>query len=345
MKLTVKQIMFLIMSVLLVLVVVMGAVVFSRVSGLFQLSAAPDTDNGPVVTPSSSVITPESSAASSSAETTLPQETTAPHVHEYTKKETLSASCDAGGYTIYYCACGKADPETMVTTNPLGHKYGDYTVVAATCETDGWTERTCSRCKTVERTNPTKAGHTFGAWANIAVAEGDPTQEMRTCSACKVTEIRSLDTSKTWVIRKSTLDPDGIYTHYQIIVDLADSDSDPTYEIYTGLINKTIHYDYSESGLTVSYTVADAPMNYIVPSGTTVLTIYADGTVVSGKPAQTPDPTPSTGPSTGTSTGTSEPATQPIEPATQPSEPVTSTPESEPASQPASSGPADNGNT
>ena len=333
MKLTVKQVLFLLMSTLLVLAIVMGCMVFNRVRGMFQLGGP--TPSTPAENPSASESIPGSSSVIPSSSQ---QETSAPHVHEYYKEKTISSTCDTQGYSLYSCSCGKIDIRDF--ENPLGHEYGEATVVEATCESDGYTERICSRCQKAERTNPTTANHKFGQWADIAVSTGEPTQEKRTCSVCKATEIRSLDTTNTWVIRKSTLEPNGIYTCYQIVVDLADTDNDPTIELYIGLPNKDLGFDYDKTGLTISYIAVGENKSYKVPVSAAVLTIYADGKVVAEKPEITEDPTPSTGPTTGS--GSSQPAgSQPSsQPASQPTSQPTSQPESQPESQPSSSGPA-----
>lgn len=290
MKLTIKQIMLILMSTLLVLVVVMGSIVFGRVNDLLQLSAGPGSNTSanedPAGTASSGPDIPASSSTSDSAS----GETTVPHEHEYTIRETLAATCDNYGYTIYYCECGKADAESMITTSPLGHNFGATTVVAATCEHDGWTERTCSRCNYTEKTNPTTADHQFGPWAETTGTVDAPINEQRTCSTCKTTEIRSLDTSETWVVRRSTLDPVGTFTHYRIVLDLADSETAPAYEIYVGLNSKTLEFDYDDTGLVIFYSVNDSVMNYSVPSEATVITIDSDGSVTLDKPVDEPDP-------------------------------------------------------
>ncbi len=336
MKLTTKHIMLILMCTLLVLVIVMGTIVLSRVSELFQLSAGPG-DNTPDPVTSSSVVSEPPASSSVPPVTTQPLVTTAPHVHEYAKGKTIAATCDTQGFTLYNCSCGKSDIRDF--KNPLGHNYGAKTVVPATCETDGWTERTCSRCKKTEVTEPTKAGHKFNTWAAITVDTGEPTQEKRTCSGCKMVEIRSLDTANTWVIRKSILEPDGVYTRYKLVVDLDNTDNDPTYELYIGLPNKNLGFDYDKAGLTISYIAVGEEESYKVPVSAKVLTIYADGKVTTAKPAATDDPTPSTGPATGSgsSTGSTQPDSQPTsQPDSQPASQPTSQPDSQPTSQPTS---------
>ncbi len=304
MKLTTKQIMLILMSVLLVLVVVMSAIVFSRVSGLLQLSAGPGTNN----TPSTSSV-PSGFGTPQTSSSAVPPETFADHDHEYVKDSTFSANCESSGYTLYICSCGK--PDIRDFTDPLGHKYGTATVVAATCTEDGWTERTCSRCKKVERTNPTTAGHKFGLWKETEVSVGTASNEQRTCSACKVTQIQSVNSSDTWLIQKSTLDPQGAFTHYQIVLNPDESGKGTTYEIYVGLSDKTLEFRYSGSRLSILYAANDTAMSYAVPSGTKIITIYSDGRATPAKPVENPEPDVpvTTGPAIPETTGPAVPET------------------------------------
>ena len=337
MKLTAKQILFLLMSTLLVLTIVMGCIVLNRVSGMLQLGGigVPGASN-PVENPSSSESIPGSSSATPSSSQ---QETTIPHTCEFTiKGDTLSPTCDTLGYTMYYCECGRVDIQNYEPA--LGHEYGEATVVAATCDTDGYTERICSRCNKAERTELVPASHSFGDWSSNDTA----TQETRTCSTCKAIEIRNLDTPDAWVIRRFTLEPIGVYTCYKIVVDLPETDTDPTYELYIGLPNKNLSFDYDQGQLTISYIAVGEEESYKVPTTAEVLTIYADGTVAEEKPESTEDPTPSTGPAT--NPGDSQPVgSQPSsQPASQPESQPGSQPGSQPDSQPSSSGPADEQN-
>ena len=321
------------MSVLLVLVVVTSAIVFSRVGGLLQLSAGPNTNN----TPSTSSVPSSSGTPDASSSAAPPPATFADHEHEYVKVKTYAAACDIEGYTLYECSCGKSDIRDF--TEPLGHKYGTSTVVAATCTEDGWTERTCSRCKLVEKTNPTKAGHKFSLWAETDVSVGTAINEQRTCSACKLVEIQSVNSSDTWLIQKSTLDPQGTFTRYQIALNPDESGNGTTYEIYVGLSDKTLEFRYSGSRLSILYAANDTAMSYAVPSGTKIITIYSDGRATPAKPVENPEPdTPeTTGPSIPETTGPAVPET------TGPATPETTgpaTPETTGPATPETTGPA-----
>ena len=312
--------MFILMCTLLVLVVVMGSIVLSRVGELFELTAGPAPESTAATSdpiPSSTAAPPPSSTAPPA--TTQPQETTIPHKHEYSKGKTIYATCNELGFTVYNCSCGKTDIRDY--QNPLGHNYGSDKVIPATCTEGGRTERTCTRCKVTEIINRTDAtdhkygetktvnatctengwtehtctacnttekidtistkGHQFGEWT---IPSDTPKQEQRTCSVCKLVQIRSTDTTKKWVIEKSVLDPEGAYTHYQIVVDPEGDANNLRYELYIGLPNKTLAFDYDQTGLTIFYTAAGASKNYLVPASATVLTIYSDGKVTTAKP-------------------------------------------------------------
>lgn len=297
MKLTTKQILFLLMCTLLILVIVMGTIVINRISGLFSRVDG-STPSTPAAEPSSSSQTQESSQIpSSSSQATIPTET---HTHDLKKDQTISATCDSSGYTLYSCSCGKTDIRDF--KDPLGHNYGPYTVVPATCEADGYTERVCSRCKKAEHTKPTTGGHKFNQWQDIPVSDGTPTQEQRTCNACQVTEIRSKNPASTWLLRKHTLEKEGRFDHYQIIL----ADTETSYDIYTDLVDKNMGFDYSTSGLTITYKIGNADKAHTAPAaGKNVLTIYVSGKVTNTTP-EDDEPGTSTGPngSTGTSGNT-----------------------------------------
>ena len=282
MNLTTKQLMLILMSVLLVLVVVMGAIVFSRLGNLLQMSAGVGGNNNnqnPVPTASSTGF--GNSAPSSVA--TQPAETTIPHECEYSiKGDTFSPTCDSFGYTLYYCECGNMDiSQNMI--EPLGHRYGTATIVAATCTEDGWTERTCNRCSYVEKTSPTKAGHEFGLWEDVAVDA--PINQQRTCDICHGVEFKSLDEEKTWTIFKSTMEPIDTYAYFQILLHVdEDSKNDILVEIYSALADDTFEFDYTDDGLVLYYTVDETAMTHIFDAEAEFVTIEVDGSISDEKP-------------------------------------------------------------
>ena len=114
------------------------------------------------------------------------------HVHSYTHLETVAATCEHGGYDIYFCTCGAT--ETRNETPALGHKYTP-TVIPATCTEGGYTRYTCARCGDSyvgDETDPN--GHNFsGGWVTVTA----PTcthrgSEKRTCLTCGHSETREV---------------------------------------------------------------------------------------------------------------------------------------------------------
>ena len=102
----------------------------------------------------------------------------------------MAATCEHGGYDIYFCTCGAT--ETRNETPALGHKYTP-TVIPATCTEGGYTRYTCARCGhsyTADETEPN--GHNFvGGWMTVTA----PTcthrgSEKRTCLNCGFSETR-----------------------------------------------------------------------------------------------------------------------------------------------------------
>lgn len=270
MKLTTKKIMFILMSVLLVLVVLMGYLVVDRIMGFLKPAGSDDGE---------SVQAPLGSDGDASSSPDPWQEDPNAHECDYTiAGETFSPTCDTLGYTLYSCECGKTTFKDYKAA--LGHEYGAYSVIAATCTTDGWTERTCDRCKKTERTNLTTASHSFGEWTQ----EENGSSMKHTCSECGIAEIRSLDAEQTWVLRITIQKFEGAFTHRQVVVDLADSDEDITYDVYVAEAVTVAGFDYADGVLTVSCTVNGENQNYAVPSDAALLTVHADGNVTTVVP-------------------------------------------------------------
>lgn len=282
MKLTVKKVMFIVMSVLLLTVIIMGSVmIYLAGDWIFSIfnPSAESGENGQTQ-PTSSV--PASSEPVQDDPTSLPT-----HLCEFTiKGKTYAPTCDTLGYTLYSCECGRSDFQDYIPA--LGHDYGEYSVVTATCTTDGCKERTCSRCNKVERTDVVPAGHSFGEWANT----DNGIHEQRICSACQITELRSSDTEQTWVLRIAIQEFEGAFTHRQVVVDLADSDKDITYDVYVAEAVTVTGFDYADGVLTVSCTVNGENQNYAVPSDAALLTVHADGNVTTVAPEPEPEVDP-----------------------------------------------------
>ena len=271
-KLTAKNVLFILMCVLLVLTVIMALITLGRVGNLLQSGENPNM-NVPQDTNSSSSTAPDGSDASSKPIITEPG-----HEHEYVKTNTYRPNCLSSGYSLYECSCGKTTIQDFI--DPYGHKYSEPTVIEATCTTDGWTERKCSRCNNVEKTNIIAASHNYSEW----VSDTDTT-EQRFCDACAITEIRSLDTANTWVLQLTEQKAQDGFAHYRIVVALANSTNDLTYDIYTEL-TENLYFDYVNNTLCISYAAGSA---YSVPAGVDVVTFYADGTVANALPVLTPE--------------------------------------------------------
>ena len=282
MKLTTKNLMFILMCTLLALTMVMVVITLGRVSNFFQPGEKPNVNVPQGDNPGSNPI-PGGSIATSKPIVTEPG-----HEHNFVKTDTFSPSCVSSGYTLYECACGK--PDIRDFKDPLGHNYGEYSVIAATCTTDGWTERTCSRCKNVEKTNPVSASHSFGNWTNVESADGTPTQEERICYGCGITELRSSDPANTWVLRVTELEAVGAYAHYQIVVDLADNENDPVHDVYSALIDP-LWFDCVDGELWIYFSTEELFYTpFSVSPGNPVVTFFEDGNISYAVPEIPVDP-------------------------------------------------------
>ena len=282
MKLTAKHIMFVLMSLLLVLVIIMGIILLNRVSAFLQIGGGPNTNVPAGTNPSSGT----ASSTPASSVTSQPN-TSDTHVHEFVKGKTYKPTCISSGYTLYECACGKEDIRDF--TDPYGHNYSEPTVIPDTCEVNGWTERVCSRCDYIEKTNFVTASHDFGEWENIEEAEGEQEREHRICTTCQMEEIKRLDPSATTIIRRYVLENAGGYAHYKVIVDVLNLESDPTHEVYVDLVHGPVDWEYRSTGLNVLYKVDGIPMNCALSYSKTLATIHADGSVTYAAPEITPD--------------------------------------------------------
>ena len=149
-KLTLKQLMLIIMSVLLVLTVAMTAIVFAKVGDMMGSFGGASMNNPPVGDPTGtqSPTRDEGPEPSESQEATKPKETDPNHEHEYKKSQTLAATCTDMGYTIYMCSCGKSDIRDF--HDARGHNYGDEELLEATCGKPGYRQATCLRCGAVD---------------------------------------------------------------------------------------------------------------------------------------------------------------------------------------------------
>lgn len=276
MKLSAKQILFVVLCLLLITVVVLSGVLVSRLSGLVQLAFGP----GPGTEPTVPSVTPTGSEIAS-APTTLPTVAEDSHAHQLTAAKVVPPTCTDFGYTLLKCTgCDKEETDHLVS--PLGHQLGQATVVPATCEEDGYTQQTCSRCKENIRSNIQEASHQFSQWeqANVELGTHLVQQEGRNCSVCHATEWRSNAALEQWVIRCYFLEPQADFSCYKIVVDLSDEDEDdPVYYIYSALADQTAAYYYYEGGLQIGYMVDGQPKIHVVTTPGSHIVIHTDGRV------------------------------------------------------------------
>lgn len=149
-KLTPKQLMLIIMSVLLVLTVAMSAIVVARVGNMVKGLGGPSMNKPPVVTPTGTQNPGQNTEPdpTESQAPTRPVVTDPDHEHEYKKSQTVAATCTMNGYTVYLCDCGASHLDDF--HDPKGHKFGEEEVLEATCEKPGYRQVTCQRCGEVE---------------------------------------------------------------------------------------------------------------------------------------------------------------------------------------------------
>ena len=203
-KLTLKRLMLILMSTLLVLVVVMATIVIGEVKDMLAAFSGeggkdPSTSLGTTQEPSTTTNTEPSNTEESSEATTAPTtptetdpvETTESHVHEYVKDKTTAATCTSMGYTVYKCSCGKTDVRDF--REQLGHQYQE-TKVEQTCEQDGCTMKSCVRCGDVQRTDIQPAlGHDYQLVKTVAVTceqEGYDEMQCTHCQAVKKENVK-----------------------------------------------------------------------------------------------------------------------------------------------------------
>ena len=266
---TAKYIVFTLMCVLLALMIAIGYTVFERTLDLFL----PDSPQG-----DDTVQTPSSSSVPTTPESSIP---TGHHCSYTIKGKTYAPTCDAMGYTVYACECGREDWKDYVPA--LEHIYSEYTVIAPTCTEEGWTERSCSRCNQTERTNFTPAAHQFGT------EEETRNYRKLVCDACGYIEQYSTESGPGWKMEISTLEPVGEYTHLQLFLTLNGGEIKRTYNIYTGLPEQIPEFDYLQECLVITYLVGEETQGRALSAKMNVITIHADGNVEMLAPTLPPD--------------------------------------------------------
>lgn len=184
-KLTMKQLMLIIMSTLLVLMVLIAVIVVGEVMDMLAAFLGdPNTPStGESTTQQTSTTASESTSETTTAPTeTDPEESTEPHVHEYVKDKTTAATCTSMGYTVYKCSCGKTDVRDF--REQLGHQY-QQTKVEQTCEQDGCTMKSCVRCGDVQKTDVVPAlGHDYQTVKTVTADCEQEGYEEKECTRC-----------------------------------------------------------------------------------------------------------------------------------------------------------------
>ncbi len=104
--------------------------------------------------------------------------------HNYVVKETVAATCDSFGKTIYECEkCGKDKEDIILKTE---HQFGDYVVEKeATCVENGNQYHVCNHCGTKISENIPALGHDFSIDLGIMPATCTKgTRVSHKCSRC-----------------------------------------------------------------------------------------------------------------------------------------------------------------
>ena len=294
---TKKRIVLIIMCAMLLLTAVMMAVVVGKVSPILGVllgggSKPPVKDPATQETTTAPTTTVPPTSSVPTDPTTEPPETTEggdqPHEHQYTQTQVVPATCDAAGYTVYTCHCGKVDMRDVV--EPLGHSYGPGKKVVL-CEEQGYTEYTCVTCGHVDKQDPTEPaghdyqlvedkaltctedgyqlyrcqrcdgekkeneqtaqGHQFSEWEETTTPGiNQPGEETRTCAACEETEHRECVLKVSKEVQENT-EQLNILTVY-VGTEVTPKAFAYTIQDYSKAQDLTV--EYSEDGLLVTYT-------------------------------------------------------------------------------------------
>lgn len=277
MKLNIKHILLILLSLLLVTVFVLVLMVYGRVSGFIQMLLG--RGNAPSTSPETTGTTPTSSISTSSTTLTQPG-----HTHDFKKEKTVKPTCTDIGYTVYACACG----EKVLDNKPAnGHSWGEEVTVPVSCDADGYTEKVCTVCGHAERSNIQPGSHDFEPWGKPDPINAGHNQEQRLCKTCGAVEIRAAGNSNAYILRRYPSTRENGYLTYKIVVAIPAQKPAPTYQIYVGLDESTVYYTYANKGLTLYYSFNNAMHTYLAPAtGNHSVTLYADGNVVLGQPAE-----------------------------------------------------------
>ncbi|MBE6974287.1 MAG: hypothetical protein E7436_02190 [Ruminococcaceae bacterium] len=204
---TKKQLAFIILCALLVLVVVLACVLLVRINQLFGGTDTPEPTTAPTVPtdPTAAPTIPTNPTGPTAAPTdpteppmptlpTVPPTEPSDHVHDYVLTESANATCTTYGYSLYTCAiCGQQSIPTEETSDPLGHNFGAGELIAGSCTTDGCTRYHCSRCGYAEDRNiQPAAGHSFVLTEQIHPGCETEGCQLYCCTACGAEERRDI---------------------------------------------------------------------------------------------------------------------------------------------------------
>lgn len=225
-KITIKQILFVLMCVLLILVIILFCIAGGKLREKFMTPEQTEPSTETTTTPTTQQTTQPSTEGTTAPTIPTPPETTLPtepgHEHEFKLKETVSATCENYGYKIYICSCGKQDIPISEQVEPYGHNYGAPEQIDATCETQGCTRYTCTACGRIDDRNITPAiGHDFLPVDTIPASCGIEGYTLYQCSHCEMEEMRdivpALAHQYEFVETKTATCTENGYTRYQCL--------------------------------------------------------------------------------------------------------------------------------
>ncbi len=104
------------------------------------------------------------------------------HVHSYSSR-TVAPTCTAGGYTLFYCACGESYTSQYVSAK--GHAAGGwFEYLAPTCSAEGEMRRCCTACgAVVEKLAVSKSDHEYAA-TTVQPQGGEQGYTLHRCNLC-----------------------------------------------------------------------------------------------------------------------------------------------------------------
>lgn len=133
--------------------------------------------------------------------------------------DTVNATCEAGGYTVYKCSICNRE-ETREYTSALGHNYKSV-VTSPTCTSGGYTTHTCSRCGNSYVDTPTSmVAHSWTEWVTLEYPTCEEDGERRCdCSVCGKINLENIEATGHDAVyhagKDATCTEDG-YTGYNV---------------------------------------------------------------------------------------------------------------------------------